>query len=77
VSCRPEEFFSNANKINCNCTGLQGANARARIIEQDASGSFSYPFSTDPTVWQTRHRYTREFCLPGRANRVPSKNNVY
>jgi hypothetical protein len=79
MSCGYDEYLSNANKITCGCETLQGANARARIIEQDACARVNYPFfeSMPQAVWETRHRYTKSFCLPGQSNRGRSPNNIY
>jgi|HubBroStandDraft_2_1064218.scaffolds.fasta_scaffold219026_1 hypothetical protein len=72
-----EEYLSHANKVDTNCKSILRANVQARMIEQDACASGGFPFAMDPQVWVTRHRYTREFCLPGQANRTPSRNNIY
>ena len=68
---RPEEYFSNANKIPSPCRSILNANVDARLFEREQRHAMQHgkPFVFDPKVHEIRNRYNKEFCLPGRANR--------
>ncbi len=75
---RIEDHLSKVNKIDHNCESLLGANQRARAREQamECPGEIK-PMAYDMKDWEIRHRYRKEFVLPGQANRRKSHDRIY